>query len=484
MRAGGESIGREGGEIVDWSGVAELADRAPDVQNEEAVGTRNESQEMEGWPEALVSMRENWGDLEHTQGVFGPKTEMTPYEYSAIGENMTFEQFAEFSDAAYELGQFSEKAYDDLLFNKGCELQEKGLGLWTSFATVVRRYNVVKHLPELPEKPKFYFSTNLEKAVRALHMDSLRGYAANDGLPEEFNDNKLHLSLDLDGERAAGSDMVTFVLDDSIVWDDSFDLATRFPTVKSVELTPERQVVIAKNEGVYNRLRDQAGASKIPIVTRNEWSRSEWAESQGLIDADADLYEEERREEYGQKLIDEAVAEVDKAEVKEYVGEFLDKVDPQELTRLLKLSKKDYKQGARETVDYFEAVLGAGRMALKFEDRKDDVMGAQSGFGIKLNKRLKRHPEEMINTVAHEMFHEYQRVLERRYEKGELEEGSKEARRAELYALCKKHYDLLESTDWTYRNQILEEEAFTFGNGVEKMLRRSAKKRIWPWRRN
>jgi len=454
------------------------------VRGENVEKGKAELQEIEDWPEALVSMRENWGDLEHTQGVFGPKTEMVPYEYGVIGENMTFDEFAEFGDTAYKLGHFSEEAYNDLLFTKGCELQKKGLCLWTSFAMAVRRYNVIKHLSELPKNPNFYFSTDLDKAAMALHAGRLEGWSANDGLPEKFDDQKLHLSCDLDGERAASSDMVTFVLDDSIVSDDSFDLATQFPTVRDVKLEPEHQVIIAKNNRVYDRLRNEARpneffkGSDVPIVTRNEWMKSH-----GLVDVGADASKEVGREEYGRKLIDEAVTKVDKKEVEEFVGGFLDKVDSQELVRLLELSKGDYKQGAREATDYFSEVLGVGHLDLTFENVKGDTVGRHLGVGgaIKLNERhLKRHPKRMINVVAHEVFHEYQRMLERHYEKGQLSEDSKEARRAELYAFCTEHYDLISSSDWTYRHQVLEREAFAFGNGVEKMLRRGLKKRVRP----
>ncbi len=499
MKTGGENFEQgDASGVADWSEVEALADQGPNArevieetketeepeENEDSGGgIRSESQEMEGWPEALVNMRENWGDLEHTQGVFGPNTEMVPYEYGVIGENMTFDEFAEFGDMAYKLGHSSEKAYNDLLFDKGCELQKKGLCLWTSFATAVRRYNTIKHLPELGESPKFYFSTNLDKATHALRSGRLEGWAANEDLPETFSDQALHMSCDLDGERAASSDMVTFELDDSVVQEDSFDLATRFPTVRDIKLEPEHQVVIAKSTRILDRLRNETRAneyfegSNMPMVTRNEWLKA-----QGL--AGVDTGEQEDRKEYGRRLIDEAVLKVNKREVKEFVDGFLDRVDPQELAELLKVSKADYRQGARETTDYFSEVLGLGHLDVLFEDKKSDTMGEHLGIGgaIRLNERhVKRHPKRMIEVVAHEVFHEYQQMLGRQYEKGQLEEDSKEARRAELYAFCKDHYDLTSSMDWTYRHQVLEREAFAFGDGVKKLLRQGIRKnrRVW-----
>lgn len=475
-----KNVGGEGG--AEWEMLAQM----PEFKESTLETTPMNDVDVERPGAAILrNMGEHWGDLGATEGVFGPNTTMHPIEYQTIAENMSWEEFAAFSDVAYELGHKSEDEYRKMLLHKGSDLQRQGLFDWRSLALAVRRYNVAKHLPEIGEGKNFYFSTNFNNFVRPLRSGHMMGYAMNSGnegnlRSQGLDTELLHLSYDVDGddglelgmdrERAQSSDMITIVFDSGIVQDDSFDLATRYPTLREVELNPGTQVLVAKDRSIYNKvLREQRDEERGNVATMPLMTQAEWYREHGRQIVD----NSEQQSAVG-KLIDDAIMKVNKAEVKEFIGSFLSEVDSNKLEEIVQEHKHDYKAAAEMAVEYFAQILGVEALRLDFSKEKSDTLGRHMAVGtIVLNEHVTRKkPLQLVNVVAHEMFHEWQRQLQRKYERGELSNNPKLARRAELYGFCQDNYDTTFASDWAYRRQLLEKEAFEFGDGAEKILKR------------
>ena len=142
-----KNVGGEGG--AEWEMLAQM----PEFKESTLETTPVNDADLERPGAAILrNMGEHWGDLGATEGVFGPNTTMHPIEYQTIAENMSWEEFAAFSDVAYELGHKSEDEYRKMLLHKGSDLQRQGLFDWRSLALAVRRYNVAKHLPEIGDR--------------------------------------------------------------------------------------------------------------------------------------------------------------------------------------------------------------------------------------------------------------------------------------------------------------------------------------------
>lgn len=496
---GGEKLDSIGGKSengAEWEKLTQLPkfeDRALDemvvmkTDEEDKVSAENEPM----LARMLCSMRAHWGNLEETDGVFGPNTMMHPVEYQTIAENMTWVEFAEFSDAAYDLGHKSEEDYREMLLTKGSELQRRGLFDWRSFATAVRRYNVAKHLPEIGEGDNFYCSTDLECAQLALSFGNFDGWSMNRGNEENLqkqglSTQLLHLSYDtqtadgkmrcgIDDPRGGGSKMVTVAFNKDIIWNDDFDLATKYPTLQGVKLNAKDEVMIAQDRAVFNRLRHtdkgELAFPKIdmPITTRSEWLRRYGTQVDDASDTTSSI----------KQLVDDAVLKVNKAEMKEFINRFIEKIEPDALGGILREYAVDNKRAIDMAVKYFAQILGVQVLPVEyFDDKKNDLQGRHFAVGlIKLNENtMRRKPLRTLNVVAHEMFHEYQEQLRRKYEHDELKDNPRLARRAELYSFCEDHYETAFASDWAYSHQLLEREAFEFGNGVEKILKKQRTK--------
>lgn len=463
--------GKLGAKVLAATDVAEARGTAEDKAGETLDGQAR-----------LELMRENWGDFEKSRALFGPKTEMVPYEYGVIAENMPWEEFTHFCADMAELGRKSEYEYEEALLDKGSELGEKGLCLPRSLAIAVRRYNVAKELSEVEPEAKFYYATSLQRAIRVLGTGQSRVIEGDwdaDYDHDGRDERRLHFTHDqtVDGAKQSGLEpdagMVTMVFDRSIMDDDEFDIVAGVPAMNRVG-EEHLLAVLGRDEMITDMFliaQNREGKKRnYEIMSAQDW----------LNDGESVETEAERKHRRN-RLLKEAIVFPNKKEMREFVDSHLEKVDGEELERLREACQQDMRTGANEAADYFAKILGTERRKVIWDPelKKGEGRHLTMGGNIKLSaKDLKARPETIIEEIAHEMFHEYQSQLEGQWERGELEPGTLEDRRARLNYFNTQHYDTGDGSPLSfYENQVKEVEAYYFGGKVKKRLKQALRRK-------
>lgn len=473
-----EQAGEDSSEVLTgWESVATLADQMeePTAENTEQESVQNDA-ELEWNPESkkIREMRETWGDFEAAQnvGIFGKETNMNDYDYGVLAESMSWEDFSKLADQAYDLGFESYEKYRDFLVREGSRLyKENDLSEWDQLGLAVRRYNIAKHVGETNKNAKWSVEMSMEDA----------SYGFSSLSPDMMVGNDVaQLSLDKDGRlsdimsRGDKTGKVNVVFDRDLMDNDKFDVYGGKIAMPNVP-KKEAKLVIVDDAASVMAMKKQNGLDymgDVPVYTKQEWQTG---------DTSDEAYNREVS-----RLINEAVANVDKQEVREFVNERLEKVDPAKLTELMSIMKTDRRKGAEAAVEYFSEILGfrtpelriAGKDGVKIADT--EVSGSAGGateddFRLTIQEKdLKRKPRDAMNTIAHEMFHFSQRLLIYRWRMGQLQDPE-EIKRAELYNFCHMNYEVAFTSYKLYRHQLVEEEAFAFGNGVEKKIKQSRK---------
>lgn len=478
-----------------WDLVADMADKMEEnsayerssVENNTEVGLEKEvredykldevqeSVELEQVPESrkLRLMRETWGDFDSAQeaGIFGPNTRMDQYEYRSLAQNLPWEEFASLADQAYNLGYKSYDDYREMVYQVGDKLRDENVvSTWREFGLAVKRYNVAKHFSELDKNVKWHTELSIRATNLSLPFQHKVGKIGGGMMPIDLDQD--------DGLEKVGKQDKTGKVDwfwnRDLMDDDDFDVFGGKVVMQN-----------APNDNVYGVVVDDVATlkwieqykakheiyNKVPIFTKQEWKEG-YSNSENY-----------RRE--TDRLINEAILNVDKQKVNDFVNPFLEKVNPDRLLELSKAIKSDYKNGAEEAVKYFAEVLGFRTPDLQIVARKDakkvlgaDVLGNQSGI-VESNMRLrireqelKRRPDEAIDTIAHELLHMKQRLLTYEWANGELS-NPEDIERAELYNTCDEYYKNSKKSYAIYRHQLVEEEAHVFGRGVKKKLKRA-----------
>lgn len=480
---GREMAGKLGGKIL---GALEVTS-ATETSDSSEVADVVEAAELQETLEEnsrVKLMRENWGNFEKSRELFGPKTEMVPYEYGVIAENMPWEEFVKFCEQASELGGKSEREYENVVFDKASELCSKGLCLPRSLEIAVRRYNVAKQFGEKrPER--FYYVTDLDQAAHGLAFMSgkmLEGQYGVEDRGDGKNPRRIHLQydrVDENGAEQAGLNpegMVTMVLDGSVIDDDEFDPVGGEPAMNRVEKAKilavlGRDEMIADMFRVAQHQEGARGGADYDVMSVAQWQN-------GGEPVETAKETKRRRN----KLLKESIMRPDKKEAREFVDPFLERVDDDELERLMAVYRQDPTQGMEEAVTYFAGVLGTKKEPKVVWDEKEKrgsgrrtAVGGELRFSAKDKGKAK--PEVMLAAVGHEMFHEYQNQLEGEWAKDKLTPGSLEERQARLLYFNRDHYEVPDGLGLFYADQIEEVQAYHFGDTLKKRMKRLKRRR-------
>lgn len=465
-----------------WELVASMADQMPEesLRNEAIIGTTQilpaddqNSVELERslGTEKLHRMQETWGNFAQAQqaGIFGPKTEMNQYEYGSLAERLSWAEFSNLADQAYDSGYKSYEEYQKTLYQIGDKLRDENVvSDWRQFGLVVKRYNIAKHFGEIEKNSKWRSELSIYETETSLSSRHGAGRIGGEMMALDLEQGGEIVSA-IHQNRQPGK--VSWFWNRDIMDDDGFDVFGGRAAIRNPSINDVYGVVVddvATLETISRHKTKNQIQTSVPLFTKQEWQNGH---------TDSEEYNRELRQ-----LTNDAIFNVDKQAVNDFVNHFLEKVDASKLQELGKIMKDDYRNGASETVRYFSEVFGFKEPDLEIVAKRDvkkilgdSVSGSQTGV-VESNMRLriaeqdlKHRPKEAVDTIAHEMFHMKQKLLVYQWLNGKLQDPN-DIRHAELYSICNNYYEISSKSYSLYRHQLVEEEAHAFGSGVKKKM--------------
>ncbi|MBQ2672443.1 hypothetical protein IJH26_00260 [Candidatus Saccharibacteria bacterium] len=164
---------------------------------------------------------------------------------------------------------------------------------------------------------------------------------------------------------------------------------------------------------------------------------------------------------------------VNSGEVAKASREFLNQIEDNKVMQwdIIEANRQNYREGSKKMAQYLAEILDIDMPVINY--RISDGDGSFGSFNpeeysITLyydRKRSRKGSTNDLNTIAHEMWHAYQAIL--------AIEG--DTKRSQLYELNDRCYIAPEESVQGYAKQLMEAEAFRFGDGVERIFSASIK---------
>lgn len=174
-------------------------------------------------------------------------------------------------------------------------------------------------------------------------------------------------------------------------------------------------------------------------------------------------------------MANQVFEQVDQSVIATTIAPFVEKIDTSLWDKLEKQRATDMEAADEATLEYLADILGLqGEIKLKYYDDEDISWSAQlvhQNREVRLNLARTHFDADALDSIAHEMFHEYQFSEADRmrplYGSGYLYENWAELPRGYLYDFNRRNYIRAESDYSGYTNQLIEREARTFACAIQ-----------------
>lgn len=343
---------------------------------------------------------------------------------------------------------------------------------------------------------KFYYPMTMEDALKVLKTGKL--------VNEDDSGNPLKSSLELtadyeddSGNHCSGFDLartqqkqreVTLVFDKALLEEAGFNALGKNPHITS-EIDLRKCCVAAVIERNSDRVAFEYARRQndlaIPMAVRYDRNGADlWKDEMQSADYVRQMREDLRkRMDENKSFQKEIYDEVNAEEVQEAVNPFLNRIEASSAESIMRLpdqftSEREKREAEREILRYLGGILGMQDLPLvQHYQNKDDPAGASYVHGtngqpniIRLNEahgntmRL----ETLVALLSHEMWHARQHNLVDRMNASQLDGDIK--RRAALYEVNFANQVPLALDPENYRKQLIEAEAFYFGDYSYQLL--------------
>ncbi len=389
--------------------------------------------------------------------------------------------------------------------------------------TAVQRYLKAELYGDLEPTVQFYASCRLERALDSIQHGLELNYFYGNEEYEAYRDTLkaempgispyyMHLYGDamVDGELAPDpgpllippQDEAIFILNQDIIQKYCVSVGSKYPMVDDyLDIEPYLMAILGKNEATVTALQEtlaEEGYTDVKVYLQDDFNENP-EQIRAEIDANYKAYQAkelvkemariEMHQAYHDFLANQVFEQVDQSAIVATIAPFVEKIDTDFWDQLVKQRATDMEAADRAAIEYLADVLSLqDEMKLKYFD---DVAISWSGQlahwkkEVRLNLARVNSDISALNSIAHEMFHEYQDCEADRfgsiYNPDSMNENWAELPRACLYEFNNRNYIEAEKDYEAYRGQLIEQEARAFADAIQKKKYRNITKDSREW---